>query len=47
MTVIEADGVETKPVTVDQLTIFAGQRYSVVVTADQKVGNYCESNACD
>lgn len=41
MTVIEADGVETQPVPVDQLTIYAGQRYSVVVTANQPIGNYC------
>ncbi|KAH8104302.1 laccase [Phellopilus nigrolimitatus] len=40
MTVIEADGVETQPVTVDSLTIFSAQRYSVVVTADQPVDNY-------
>ncbi|THH08552.1 hypothetical protein EW145_g2616, partial [Phellinidium pouzarii] len=40
MTVIEADGVETKPVTVDFLTIYAAQRYSVIVTADQAVSNY-------
>ena len=41
MTVIEADGVETESVTVDSLVIYAGQRYSVVVTANQTVGNYC------
>lgn len=29
---------------VDRLDIFAGQRYSVVVTADQPVANYCEFN---
>lgn len=43
MTVIEADGVETEPVVVDQLTIYAAQRYSVIVNADQAVDNYCES----
>ena len=42
MTVIEADGVETEPVVVDSLVIFAGQRYSVVVEANQPVANYCE-----
>ena len=42
MTVIEADGIETESVTVDNLVIYAGQRYSVVVTADQDVGNYCK-----
>ena len=41
MTVIEAAGVETESVTVDSLVIYAGQRYSVVVTANQTVGNYC------
>ncbi|KAF9218762.1 laccase [Gyrodon lividus] len=40
MTVIEADGTETEPMVVDSLPIFAGQRYSVVVTANQTVGNY-------
>ena len=42
MTVIEADGVETQPVVVDQLTIYAAQRYSVVVDMNQAVDNYCE-----
>ena len=41
MTVIEADGVETEPVEVDQLTIYAAQRYSIVVEANQAVENYC------
>ncbi|KAH8111779.1 laccase [Phellopilus nigrolimitatus] len=40
MTIIETDGVETVPLTVDLLTIFPAQRYSVVVTADQPVDNY-------
>ncbi|KAG2069791.1 laccase [Suillus decipiens] len=40
MTVIEADGQLTEPLVVDQLQILAGQRYSVVVTADQPVDNY-------
>ncbi|OAX32948.1 laccase [Rhizopogon vinicolor AM-OR11-026] len=40
LTVIEADGEETQPLVVDQLTILAGQRYSVVLTANQPVGNY-------
>ena len=42
MTVIEADGVETNPHTVDSFEIFPSQRYSVVVHADQPVDNYCE-----
>ncbi|KIK79884.1 laccase [Paxillus rubicundulus Ve08.2h10] len=40
MTIIEVDGVETIPVEVDSLPVLAGQRYSVVVTADRPVGNY-------
>lgn len=43
LTVIEADGVETEPVVVDELNIFAGQRYSVIVEANQTAGNYCTS----
>jgi iron transport multicopper oxidase len=42
MTVIEADGVETDPLTVDSVQVFAAQRYSVVVTANQGSGNFCE-----
>ena len=40
MTIIEADGNEVDPVEVDSLPILAGQRYSVVITANQTVGNY-------
>ncbi|KAG9316052.1 Cupredoxin [Chiua virens] len=40
MTIIEADGSEVKPVRVDSLPVFAGQRYSVVVKANRPVGNY-------
>ncbi|KAJ7100468.1 laccase [Mycena epipterygia] len=40
MTIIEVDGVNHKPITVDSLQIFAGQRYSFVLHADQKVDNY-------
>ncbi|KAG2127556.1 laccase [Suillus bovinus] len=39
-TVIEADGQLTEPLVVDQLQILAGQRYSVVLVADQPVNNY-------
>jgi len=39
-TVIEADGELTEPLVVDQITILAGQRYSVVLIADQPVDNY-------
>lgn len=40
MTIIEVDGIEVEPVDVDSLAVFAGQRYSVVVHADQPLGNY-------
>ncbi|KAK7024890.1 laccase 2 [Favolaschia claudopus] len=40
MTIIEADGVATTPHTVNILDMLAGQRYSVVVTANQPIGNY-------
>ncbi|KAH8823797.1 laccase [Flagelloscypha sp. PMI_526] len=40
MKIIEADSENTVPVTVDSFDIMAGQRYSVVVTADQPIGNY-------
>ncbi|KAL0954402.1 hypothetical protein HGRIS_003386 [Hohenbuehelia grisea] len=40
LTVIEADGVNTQPLVVDSIQIFAGQRYSFVLNANQAVGNY-------
>ncbi|KAG2346016.1 laccase [Suillus weaverae] len=40
LTVIEADGLLTEPLLVDSLQIFAGQRYSVVLTANKPVNNY-------
>ncbi|KAG1775996.1 laccase [Suillus placidus] len=40
LTVIEADGLLTEPLVVDQLQIFAGQRYSVILVADKPVDNY-------
>ncbi|KAF8075336.1 laccase [Lyophyllum atratum] len=40
LTIIEADGESTAPLVVDSLDIYAGQRYSVVVVANQRVGNY-------
>uniref|UniRef100_G0WM60 laccase n=2 Tax=Ganoderma TaxID=5314 RepID=G0WM60_9APHY len=40
LTVIEADGVETYPVTVNAIEIFAAQRYSFVLTANQTIDNY-------
>lgn len=40
MTIIEVDGVNSEPLLVDSVQIFAAQRYSVVVNANQAVGNY-------
>ncbi|KAH6899579.1 laccase 2 precursor [Coprinopsis sp. MPI-PUGE-AT-0042] len=40
LTIIEADGVNTQPLVVDSLRIFAGQRYSVVLNANKDIGNY-------
>ncbi|KAJ7147572.1 yellow laccase [Mycena crocata] len=40
MTIIEVDGVNHKPLTVDNIQIFAGQRYSFVLNALQPVNNY-------
>ncbi|KAG6855838.1 hypothetical protein H0H87_010357 [Tephrocybe sp. NHM501043] len=39
-TIIEVDGVNHSPLVVDSIQIFAGQRYSVVVNANQEKGNY-------
>ncbi|KAF8125556.1 yellow laccase [Mycena galopus ATCC 62051] len=39
-TIIEVDGVAHQPLTVDSIQIFAAQRYSFVLTANQKVDNY-------
>lgn len=40
LTIIEADGQNVRPVTVDSIDILSGQRYSVVLNADQPVDNY-------
>ncbi|OBZ73752.1 Laccase-1 [Grifola frondosa] len=40
MTIIEVDTVNTQPLTVDSLQIFAAQRYSFVLNANQPVDNY-------
>ncbi|KAL0954253.1 hypothetical protein HGRIS_005381 [Hohenbuehelia grisea] len=40
MTVIEADGLNVEPVMVEKLQIFASQRYSFVLEANQPIGNY-------
>lgn len=39
-TIIEADGQAVLPLSVDQIPIFPGQRYSVVLEANQPVDNY-------
>ncbi|KAF8267114.1 laccase 1 [Lactarius quietus] len=40
LTVIEVDGIETQPLVIDSLEIFAGQRYSLVLNANKPVANY-------
>jgi FtsP/CotA-like multicopper oxidase with cupredoxin domain len=40
LTVIEADGQETEPLLVDSIQMFAGQRYSVILNANQPADNY-------
>ncbi|KAF9049324.1 laccase [Hymenopellis radicata] len=40
LSVIEADGVNHKPVTVNSITLLSGQRYSAILNANQRVGNY-------
>ncbi|KAI1791166.1 laccase [Ganoderma leucocontextum] len=40
LTVIEADSIETQPVTVNTIQIFTAQRYSFVLTANQTIDNY-------
>lgn len=39
-TIIEVDGVNVKPLVVDSIQIFAGQRYSFVLNANQTPGSY-------
>ncbi|KZT19046.1 multicopper oxidase [Neolentinus lepideus HHB14362 ss-1] len=40
MMIIEVDGVNHQPLTVDSIQILAGQRYSFILEADQQVQNY-------
>ncbi|KAJ7584057.1 laccase [Mycena floridula] len=40
LTVIEVDGVSHQPLVVDEIQIFAGQRYSFILNANATVGNY-------
>lgn len=40
LTIIEVDGVSTEPLVVNQIQIFAGQRYSFILDANQPVDNY-------
>ena len=44
MTVIEADGVNHEPVTVDSITIYAGQRYSFIVRCSLSTRT-CDNNS--
>ncbi|KAG5650727.1 hypothetical protein H0H81_011243 [Sphagnurus paluster] len=39
-TIIEVDGINVQPLTVDSIQTFAGQRFSFVLTADQPIANY-------
>lgn len=39
-TIIEVDGINTQPLQVDSIQIFAGQRYSFILNANQPIGNY-------
>ncbi|KAJ6459928.1 laccase [Mycena sanguinolenta] len=39
-TIIEVDGVNSQPLVVDSIQIYAGQRYSFVLNANQTVDNY-------
>lgn len=39
-TIIEVDANNVEPLVVDEIQIFAGQRYSFVLNANQPVGNY-------
>ncbi|PFH45432.1 multicopper oxidase [Amanita thiersii Skay4041] len=40
LTIIEVDSVNSEPLTVDSIQIFAGQRYSFILNTNQPVGNY-------
>ncbi|KAG8723079.1 laccase [Ceratobasidium sp. 395] len=40
LTIIEVDGVSHQPLVVDSLDIYAGQRYSVILNANQTAANY-------
>ncbi|KIM83693.1 laccase [Piloderma croceum F 1598] len=40
LTIIEVDGVNTEPLVVNEIQIYAGQRYSFVLEANQPVDNY-------
>ncbi|KAF9479350.1 laccase [Pholiota conissans] len=40
MIIIEVDGQNVQPLTVDSITIYAGQRYSFILHANQQTSNY-------
>src|ERR1700733_6249111 len=39
-TIIEVDGINVQPLTVDSIQIFAGQRYSFILNANQPIASY-------
>jgi iron transport multicopper oxidase len=46
LTIIEADGILHMPYTVDSVTIYDGQRYSAILTANQPIGEYEAREFC-
>lgn len=40
MTIIEVDGENVQPLVVDSIQVFAGQRYSAILTANKTADNY-------
>jgi iron transport multicopper oxidase len=40
LTIIEVDGISTEPLVVNEIQIFAGQRYSFILDANQPIDNY-------
>ena len=47
LTVIEADGQNTEPLTVDEIQIFAAQRYSFVVSTSSHPASLSETLVAD
>ena len=40
LTIIATDGFPVKPMTVESLNVFAGERFDIVIAATQPVGSY-------